>query len=179
MSRIGKKPILIPEGIEIKIEKNEIKVKGPKGVLEVSFSPLISVQKKDKEIIVSAEKKSAGALWGLTRASIQNMIEGVAKGFEKQLEIQGVGYKCAVQGKKLILNIGFSHPVELEVPQDLDVATEKNIITVKGIDKQKVGQFAAKIREKRPPEPYKGKGIRYVGEKVKIKEGKKAVTATA
>lgn len=179
MSRIGRKPISIPEGVEVEVEKNEIKVKGPKGVLSFSFSPYVTVEQKDKEVLVSVEKKSSSALWGLTRALIQNMIEGVVKGFEKQLEIQGVGYKCSVQGKKLVLNVGFSHPVELDIPQDLNLSTEKNIITVKGIDKQKVGQFAAKIRGKRPPEPYKGKGIRYLGEKVRQKEGKKAAVASA
>ena len=179
MSRIGKKPIQIESGVEVNIEKNDIKIKGPKGELKFKFSDEISVEKKDQEIIVTPKKKlkTTPAMWGLTRALIQNMIIGVTQGFEKKLEIQGVGYKAAIQGENIRLDVGFSHPVEFKVPSSLKVEVNKEGITISGINKQEVGQFAAKIRATRPPEPYKGKGIRYKGEKVRRKEGKKAATA--
>jgi len=182
MSRIGKKPILIPENVEVKIENHQVLIKGPKGEISQEISPEISVEKKeDKIIIVSPKRKTkkTPALWGLTRALLQNHVIGVTQGFEKQLEIRGIGYKASLEGEKTLkLEVGFSHPVKLEIPADLNVSIEKNIIKVSGIDKQKVGEFAAKIRKVRPPEPYKGKGIRYVGEKVRKKEGKKAAATT-
>jgi len=181
MSRIGRKPILIPKEVEIKIEKGRVDVKGPKGELSLGIPEEISVKKEEDKIIVSLKRrtKKSPALWGLIRALLQNNIIGVSQGFEKRLEIRGVGYKASLpKPETLILEMGFSHPVEMQVPSGLSVAIEKNIIVVSGINKQEVGEFSAKIRRVRPPEPYKGKGIRYLGEKVRMKEGKKA-TATS
>ncbi len=180
MSRIGKKPITIPEGIEVGIKDNKITVKGPKGSLDLVFDPKILVEKKKEEILVSILKpdqkqKKPRALWGLTRSLINNNVIGVSKGFKKELEIQGVGYRASIQDQKLILELGFSHSIEYEIPEGIKVKIEKNIISVSGIDKQKVGQVAAEIRSFRKPEPYKGKGIRYLGEQVRRKVGKKAV----
>ncbi len=183
MSRIGKQPISIPDGVEIKIEGKEITVKGPKGELKRIVCPEIEAEKKDKEIIVSIKKglpandKKAKSLWGLTRTLIYNMVEGVVKGHEKKLEIQGVGYRANMEGENLVLLVGFSHPVNIKKPEGINFIVEKNIITISGIDKELVGQTAAKIRKVKKPEPYKGKGIRYVGEIVRIKVGKKAVGA--
>ena len=183
MSRIGKKPILIPEGIEVKIEGNKITVKGPKGELQREIRPEIKFEIKDKEIFVlpKIETKKTKALWGTTRALLSNMIKGVKEGFEKKLEIEGLGYKATVEvsntgGSSLILSVGFSHQVKIKVPISIKFSVEKNIITVSGIDRELVGQIAAKIRKVRPPEPYKGKGIRYVGEVIRRKAGKKVVT---
>lgn len=174
MSRIGKQPIEIPEGVKVKIEDNFIIVKGPKGGLKRELPKEINVEVKAKQIIVNSKDKS---LWGLWRTLIANMIEGVKQGFEKKLEIVGVGYRAKVEDNKLILNLGFSHPVEVEIPKGIEAKVEKNIITILGIDKQLVGQIAAYIRTQKKPEPYKGKGIRYLDEEVKIKPGKKAVAA--
>lgn len=179
MSRIGKKPILIPDTVEVKINKQDIAVKGPKGELALKIEPEIKAEQKDKNIIVSPQKtsKNTNAFWGLFRTLISNMIEGVENGYKKSLEIQGVGYKANLEEKDLVLEIGFSHSVKIPCPENIEFAVEKNIISVSGIDKGKVGQTAATIRAIRPPEPYKGKGIRYVGEYVRRKEGKKAATA--
>jgi large subunit ribosomal protein L6 len=179
MSKIGKKPIQIPEGVEIKIEERVVKVKGPKGELSLEIRPEIGINIKDNQIEVFPKNKTkqTKALWGTTRSLINNLVEGVTKGFQKQLEIQGIGYKANLEGRDLILEVGFSHPVRMKIPQGLEVSVSKNIITVTGIDKQLVGEFAAQIRKVRPPEPYKGKGIRYLGEKIKLKPGKKAVGA--
>ena len=179
MSRIGKKTAAVPEGVEIKIEKRQVFVKGPKGTLVFEFHPDIKVILEEKELRVENTKKTkaAGALWGLTRVLISNMIEGVTKGYEKQLELQGVGYRMVVKGKKLDMALGFSHPVEVDIPEGLEAKIEKNILTISGIDKQKVGQFAASVRALKKVEPYKGKGFRYVGEIVRKKAGKKAVAA--
>lgn len=179
MSRIGKKTISVPEGVEVKIEKRRVFVKGPKGTLDFEFHPDMKVILEEKEMRVenSRNAKAARALWGLTRVLISNMIEGVTKGYEKQLELQGVGYRMAVQGKKLTMALGFSHPVEVDVAEGLEAKIEKNILTVSGIDKQKVGQFAASVRSLKKVEPYKGKGFRYVGEIVRKKAGKKATAA--
>ena len=177
MSRIGKKPIVIPDGVTATIKDREIEVKGPKGTLSYDFGYEVEVSVSDKEIVV--EKKTntrlAQDLWGTIRALIQNMIVGVTEGFKKELELHGVGYKMALQGKKLVLNLGFSHPIEVEVPEGLTVNIEKNNLTVEGTDKQSVGQFAAEIRAFRKVEPYKGKGFRYVDEQFIKKEGKRAV----
>jgi len=181
MSRIGKKPIEIPEGVDVKIEDNEITVKGPKGELKREIRPEVAVELREKELIFSiksdspAGEKKAKAFWGLTRTLIFNMIEGVTDGHEKRLEIQGVGYKANLEGENLILIVGYSHPVKIEKPEGISFAIEKNIIIISGRDKELVGQTAAKIRKVRKPEPYKGKGIRYVGEYVRKKVGKKAV----
>ena len=157
MSRIGRKPIEIPEGVEVKISGNKISVKGPKGSLDFDFHDDIEAKNSEKEIQVTArrETKQSWALWGLTRMLIANMIQGATKGFEKKLELQGVGYRMATQGKKLNLALGFSHPVEVEVPEGLEARVEKNTLTISGIDKQKVGQFAASIRALKKVEPYK------------------------
>ena len=177
MSRIGKKPIQILDGVEIKIEDKEMTVKGPKGELNIKIVPEVLVKKEGENIIVSIERdtKKAKALWGLTRSLIYNMVEGVVKGHEKKLEIQGIGYKATLEEEDLVLLIGFSHPVKIKKPENINFTIEKNIITISGVDKGLVGQTAAKIRKVRKPEPYKGKGIRYVGEIVRRKVGKKAV----
>lgn len=184
MSRIGKQPIIIPKGVEVKIADAQILVKGPRGELIQPIHPQIKLDLKDlsegqKELLVSPKGKSKNivALWGLFRALIFNMVKGVIEGFEKKLEIQGVGYRASLQGNNLVLAIGFSHPVEIEAPESIEFKVEKNIITVSGMDKQLVGQIAAKIRSQRKPEPYKGKGIRYLDEVVKIKAGKKAASS--
>jgi large subunit ribosomal protein L6 len=179
MSRIGKKPILIPESVEVKIEGRKVAVKGPKGELRREFRPEIKIEKKEKEIVISPAKegKKTRALWGLTRVLVANMIQGVVSGYQKKLEIQGVGYRTNLEGEDLVLELGFSHPVKIKKPEDVDFSLEKNIITVSGINKELVGQLAAKIRRVRPPEPYKGKGIRYLGEVVRKKAGKKAAAA--
>lgn len=185
MSRIGKKPILIPDNVEFKIEEQKATVKGPKGELSREIRPEIKVEIKEGKIFVSPKENAARkgakktkAFWGLTRALIMNMIEGVVNGYEKKLEISGIGYKAKVDGENLILQAGFTHSVDIKAVSGIKFLVEKNIITVSGIDKELVGQMAAKIRAVRPVEPYKGKGIKYVGEVIKRKLGKKAV-ATA
>lgn len=181
MSRIGKKPIEIPNNIEIDIIGNHINIKGEKGQLDYDFNSRINVKKDQNFIIVerSGNDKINKSLHGLTRKLISNMIDGVTRGFEKKLEIIGVGYRVQLAGEKLVINVGYSHPVEVIPPQGIKFSVEKNTILVKGIDKQLVGEVAAKIRKIRKPEPYKGKGIRYIGELVKLKPGKAAKTATA
>lgn len=188
MSRIGKQPIKIPENVEIKIEGKFIIVKGVKGELQQALSDKIKVEIKDHEIIFSPAsplenisgltRKRVMAMWGTLRMLVYNMIEGATEGFTKKVELHGVGYRANLEGKKLILSLGFSHPVEIPMPEGIEFKIEKNIIAISGIDKQLVGQVAAGIREKRKPEPYKGKGIRYVGEIVRRKAGKKAIATT-
>jgi large subunit ribosomal protein L6 len=179
MSRIGKQPIQIPEGVQIEVKDGEIKVKGPKGELSFEIKPEINIEIEGNQlkVVPKTETKKTKALWGLTRSIIFNLVEGVTKGFKKQLEIRGIGYKATLDGDNLILDVGFSHPVKIKKPEGIEFSVERNIITVSGIDKQLVGEIAARIRKVRPPEPYKGKGIRYLGEKVRTKLGKKAVTA--
>lgn len=176
MSRIGKQPITIPSGVELKVsENNLVTVKGPKGELSEQINPDIKVNINDNIITVErpSDKKNHRALHGLSRALIANMMEGVTKGYEKKLQINGVGYRAQKKGKVLNLQLGFSHPVDMEDPEGITVETPSQTeIIVKGINKQAVGNYAAKIRELRPPEPYKGKGIRYVDEYVRRKEGK-------
>ena len=178
MSRIGQKLINIPEGVDIKISPGEVRVKGPRGELAEKIHPHVEVSQKEGQISITVKNPQdhqQKALWGLTRALVANMIQGVTEGYEKKLEFQGVGYRVALQGNKLVLSLGFSHPIELEAPEGIEFQVDKNIITVSGLDKQLVGQIAAKIRDLRKPEPYKGKGIRYLGEAVRRKAGKKAV----
>ena len=177
MSRIGKKPILIPEGVEVKIEEQKIFVKGPKGELQREIRPEIKVEIKDKEVILTPqiESKKTPAFWGTSQVLISNMIFGVKDGYEKKLEMIGVGFKAVLEGENLTLNLGFSHPVKIKAPEGIKLSVEKNIITVSGIDKELVAQTAANIRKTKKPEPYKGKGIRYLGEQVRRKVGKKAV----
>ena len=176
MSRIGKKVIVIPQGVEMKLDANVVKVSGPKGSLEFIHNHEVTIH--IAEGTVSVEKtggsKKASAIWGTTTKILSNLINGVTTGFQKQLELNGVGFRMAVSGKKITLALGFSHPVEVSVPEDLDVKIEGNIMTISGTDKQKVGQLAAEIRDLKPVEPYKGKGFKYVGEVVRRKEGKKA-----
>jgi len=175
MSKIGRKPINIPDGVEIKIDGDVLKVKGPKGELEIKITPGIKVEQKDNILEISRAKEDIETrLWGLERALLNNLIVGVSEGFDKKLEINGVGYRASVSGKKINLELGFSHPIEMEIPEGLEVKVQKNLVTVSGIDRQKVGQFAANIRSHRPPEPYKGKGIKYIDEQIIRKEGKKA-----
>jgi large subunit ribosomal protein L6 len=179
MSKIGKQPIDIPAGVDVKMDGAFVVVKGPKGELRQEILPEIKVEIEENKIIVSPknDERKTGALWGLTRALLSNLVKGVNDGFEKRLEIQGVGFKVSLQGSKLVFSLGFSHPVEVETPQGISFAVEKNIIIISGIDKALVGQTAANIRALKKPEPYKGKGIRYQGEVVKRKAGKKAATA--
>ena len=179
MSRVGKKPILIPENVEVKIEGQKVIIKGPKGELSREIRPEIKVEVKGNQIFVfpKEETKKTKAFWGLTRTLLANMIKGVTEGYEKKLEIEGLGFKALVEGEDLKLLVGFTHPVAIKAPQDIKFSVEKNVITVSGIDKEKVGLVAATIRKVKPPEPYKGKGIRYQGEIVRRKVGKKVVTA--
>jgi len=178
MSRIGRKPIEILKGVEVKVEDNTGFVKGPKGELQKEVPLEIKIEIKDDKIFVSPQKetKRTKAFWGLFRTLIFNMIKGVIDGYEKKLEIHGVGYKANLEGEDLVLLVGFSHPVKIDRVEGIGFSVEKNIITISGIDKQLVGQVAAKIRKVRPPEPYKGKGIRYLGEEVRRKAGKKVAT---
>lgn len=176
MSRIGLKPIEIPEGVEVKLDDNNyMEVKGPKGQLEQKLSRDMKIDIKDNVINVNrpTDNKKHKSIHGLTRTLIDNMIVGVTKGYEKALEIVGVGYRAQKQGKKLVLNLGFSHPVEMEDPEGIETEVPSNTkIIIRGIDKQQVGNYAAVIRDLRKPEPYKGKGVRYVDEHVRRKEGK-------
>jgi len=176
MSKIGKQPINVPVGITISVnEDNEVIVKGPKGELTRKIDSKVSIEIKDNLVLVSVKNntKKYYAIWGLSRMLIANMIEGTQKGFEKKLEIQGVGYKVIQKGNDLELSLGFSHLIKFKAPEGIEFSIEKNVITVTGIDKQLVGQIAAEIRSKKKPEPYKGKGVRYLGEQVRRKVGKK------
>ncbi|NLY67077.1 MAG: 50S ribosomal protein L6 [Tissierellia bacterium] len=176
MSRIGLKPIEIPSGVEVKIDENNlVEVKGPKGSLKEKFDPKLDIKIEDNIITVNRpdETKKYRSLHGLTRTLIQNMIVGVTEGYSKTLEIVGTGYRAQKQGKKLVLNLGYSHPIEMEDPEGIEVEVPSQTqIIVKGIDKQLVGNYAAKIRDLRKPEPYKGKGIRYADEVIRRKVGK-------
>ena len=176
MSRIGKMPIAVPAGVTVDIaENNKVTVKGPKGTLERVLPAEMEIKREGEEIIVSRpnDLKKMKSLHGLTRTLINNMVVGVTDGYAKELEVNGVGYRAQKKGKTLVLSLGYSHPVEMEDPDDLEVIVEgQNKIIVKGIDKEKVGQYAAEIREKRSPEPYKGKGIKYADEVIRRKVGK-------
>ena len=175
MSRIGRMPIAIPAGVTVDIaENNRVTVKGPKGQLERVLPSEMEIKKEGEEVIVSRpnDLKKMKSLHGLTRTLIYNMVVGVTEGYQKVLEVNGVGYRAAKAGKKLTLSLGYSHPVELVDPEGLETVVEGNKITVKGIDKEKVGQYAAEIRDKRRPEPYKGKGIKYADEVIRRKVGK-------
>ncbi|MBU0597949.1 50S ribosomal protein L6 [Patescibacteria group bacterium] len=181
MARIGKKPVSIPADVEVKINNQFISVKGPKGSLERNFHHRTIFEQKGDEIHVSVRKpneKRSREIWGTTRVLLANMVLGVTKGFEKKLEINGVGFRASITGKKLVLNVGFSHSVEFIIPENIEAKVEKNIISVAGIDKQVVGEVAAQIREIKKPEPYKGKGIKYVDEVIRRKAGK-VVKSTA
>ena len=175
MSRIGRKPIAIPAGVTVTVDGNNVTVTGPKGTLNSTVNPAMNVAVEGATVVVSRPDDEAKnrSLHGLTRTLISNMVEGVTNGFTKELEVLGVGYRVAKQGKDLVMNLGYSHQVIMSENDDIKIEVpDPNKIKIIGIDKQKVGQFAAEVREKRPPEPYKGKGIRYVGEYVIRKEGK-------
>ena len=174
MSRVGKQPIEILKGVEVKIEGQTITVKGPKGELLRDFRSEVQVEQKENELIVSSNDS---ALWGTTRSNIANMVRGVVEGYEKKLELEGIGYRAAIEGDTVVLNVGFSHTVQIKIPDGLNCAVDKNKIVVSGINKEKVGELAAKIRKVKPAEPYKGKGFRYEGEIVRRKLGKRAVGA--
>jgi large subunit ribosomal protein L6 len=181
VSRIGRLPVTIPSGVEVKAIGTELSVKGPNGELKRSFSPIITIEMDGNQVVVtrSTDEPSVRALHGTTRALIQNMVTGVSTGFSRIMEIQGVGYRAELDGQKLVLYVGYSHPVVIEPPQGIrfEVETKTRILKVIGFDKEAVGQMAADIRKIRPPEPYKGKGIRYQNEIVRRKAGKSAKTA--
>ena len=175
MSRIGRMPVAVPAGVDVKIDGPVVTVKGPKGTLTKEFNHLMKISQEGSELIVSRpdDENLSKSLHGLTRTLLHNMIVGVTEGFKKELEINGVGFRCEKQGKKVIMNLGFSHKVEVEDTDDIKLEVpQPNKIIVTGIDKQKVGQAASEIRGKRPPEPYKGKGIKYADEVIRRKEGK-------
>lgn len=176
MSRIGKLPIPIPQGVSVKINKNLVVVKGPKGELQRDFPPEIDLKEEDGQIIATrnSDHRTHRAKHGLTRSLLNNMVVGVSTGFRRELYIEGVGYRAALEGKKLVLNLGYSHPVVFDPPEGISFEVDKSgrALVVAGIDKEIVGEIAARIRRKRPPEPYKGKGIRYVGERIRRKAGK-------
>jgi len=180
MSRIGKKTIEIPQGVKVEISEKEIRVSGPKGELKQFIHPEIKIEEKDGKIFVAPKtelSKKGRGLWGLYRALVANMVEGVSKGFEKKLEIEGVGFKAAVDGEGLTLNLGFTNPVKIKKPEGITFLVEKNVITVSGASKEAVGEVSALIRKQKKAEPYKGKGIKYQGEKIRRKEGKKVVAS--
>jgi large subunit ribosomal protein L6 len=176
MSRIGKKPVPLPKGVTATVEGQTVKVKGPKGELKVTLVDEVDVKLEGEELIVSPREgfDRARAMWGLSRTLVNNLVVGVTEGFTEKLEINGVGYRAAVQGKNLNLQLGFSHDVAYPIPAGIQIVTEKpTSIAISGIDKQLVGQVAAEIRSYRPPEPYKGKGVKYADERILRKEGKK------
>jgi len=175
MSRIGRQPVVVPAGITVTIaDNNHVTVKGPKGTLERVLPKEMEIKQEEGQVVVTRpnDLKKMKSLHGLTRTLIQNMVIGVNEGYAKQLEVNGVGYKVQKQGKKLVLSLGYSHPVEMEDPEGLESVVEGNKITIKGINKEQVGQYAAEIRDKRRPEPYKGKGIKYADEVIRRKVGK-------
>ena len=178
MSKIGKLPVSIPQGVKAETAEKEVKISGPKGSLVVGLPRKIAVREKDGQLILTTERKSkqGRSNWGSTRAHIANAVKGVSEGFKKQLELVGAGFRAEVTGKTLTLLIGFSHPVKFEAPEGIMFSVEKLVITVEGVDKELVGQTAANIRAVKPPEPYKGKGIKYIDEVVRRKAGKAAKT---
>ena len=182
MSRIGKLPIIIPPSVMLSVDGQQVEVKGPNGQLSLRLHDHVSLQQHDHQVTVSVKSPAAQqdrALWGLSRMLIFNMVTGVTTGYKKQLEIHGVGFRAQVSGQQLVLNLGFSHPVEFPIPAGITVTIEKNVVTISGIDKQLVGETAAKIRALKKPEPYKGKGIRYVDEVIRRKAGKVVKAAGA
>jgi large subunit ribosomal protein L6 len=182
MSRIGKLPIPIPDGVTITIDQAGVAVKGPKGTLNFAVPSRVMVNQADNQILVTVKNpdlQDDRALWGLVRMMVANMVTGVTAGFTKKLEINGVGYRAAVTGKNVTLNVGYSHPVEFAIPDGIEITVEKNVVSISGIDKQLVGETAAKIRSIRKPEPYKGKGIKYSDEVIRRKAGKVVKAAGA
>jgi len=190
MSRVGKKPILIPDGVEVKVQGNKVTVKGQKGEISKDFQPEINIEIKEGKVFVfprketSESKKMPGrkaklvkSLWGMSRMMIENMVKGVVEDFEKKLEIEGVGFKAEVVGQEIVLSVGYSKPVNIKIPDGLKVSVQKNVIAISGMEKDLIGQFASTLRKIKPAEPYKGKGLKYEGEKIRRKVGKKVVTA--
>jgi large subunit ribosomal protein L6 len=176
MSRLGKQPVAIPSGVEVSLTDNTLTVKGPKATLARPVKTDVDIKVEGNEVTLTPGKTDAAkALWGTYAAHLRNMITGVTEGFTKVLEIEGVGYRAEVKGKELVLNVGFSHPVSLEIPEGISAEVQKNVITLTGSDVEQLGQFAANVRKVKKPEPYKGKGIRYQGEYIIRKQGKKAV----
>ena len=180
MSRVGKKPILIPSGVQIEIDGSKVTAKGPKGETSRQYSFEMKITQDNGKVIVAPidERKELEPIWGTTRALLNNMIEGVNVGFEKKLQVEGLGFKVALSGNVLDLQVGFTNPVKVEAPEGVKFSVEKNIITVSGIDLEKVSLLASQIKKIRKPEPYKGAGIRYLGEQIRRKVGKKAVATT-
>ncbi len=179
MSRIGKQIIVIPQGVDVVIDGSVLILKGPKGELRHAIAPSVNIEKQDEGLVITSNDVDRNDIWGLTRALIANKIKGVSEGFQKTLEFTGVGYKAQVKGVDLELNLGFSHPITIPAPEGITFKAEKNSIQITGTDKEKIGHVAANIRKLRPPEPYKGSGIRYAGEVIRRKAGKKAATAGA
>lgn len=179
MSKIGQLPVEIPSGVTVTIDGNSLTVVGPKGTLNFNFSKELDIKVEESKVVVGIKKESkfARSVWGTTRMLIANNIKGVTEGWKKQLELVGTGYRSEVQGNTLVLTVGYSHPVKIEAPAGITFKVEKSVINVDGIDKQVVGQVAADIRSSRPPEPYKGKGVKYVGEVIRRKAGKAAKAA--
>lgn len=177
MSRLGKQPVTLPTGVEVTADATTLTVKGPKGTLTRRLHPAVSVSVENGTATVVPNQKyeAAAAMWGTFAAHLNNMVHGVTQGFEKKLQIEGVGYRAELKGRTLVLSMGYSHPVEMPVPEGIEALVEKNIITLTGADNEVLGQFAADVRAVKKPEPYKGKGIRYVGEYIIRKQGKKAV----
>lgn len=176
MSKIGKLPITLPSNVEMQMENHSVKVTGPKGTLSAKFARSVNIEQKEKEITLSIKKedKLTKSLFGTTRALLANMVKGVSEGWSKKMELVGTGYRAEVQGKNLVLNVGFSQPVKIEAPEGISFKVEKSDVTIEGINKELVGLIAARIRAVRPPEPYQGKGIRYKDEVIKKKAGKAA-----
>jgi len=182
MSRIGKKPIIIPAGVTVKVAGQQVDVSGPKGSLVGHVHTQVAIKQEGQTLLLTVpepDNNSQRSLWGLSRTLVNNMVVGVTEGYKKQLEINGIGFKAAVQGKDLLLNVGFSHPVVYKAPDGINIAVEKNVISISGIDKQLVGQSAAEIRAIKKPEPYKGKGIKYSDEVIRRKPGKVVKAAGA
>lgn len=178
MSRIGKTPIEIPAGTEVSVADGMVAVKGKGGELKKEIHNAVTISVQDGQVVVAPvnDSRLATSLWGTFASHVKNMVSGVNEPFVKKLVVEGVGYKADVSGNKIVLNVGFSHPVEIEIPEGITATVEKNEITISGIDKESVGQFAAQVRAKKKPEPYKGKGIRYDNEVVRRKQGKRSVT---
>jgi len=175
MSRLGKQPVAIPQGVTVDFKENTLKISGPKGSLEREIKKDVNLKVENNSIILEPTNSvNAKALWGTYAAHVRNMLKGVTEGFTKILDVEGVGYRSEVKGKDLVLSMGFSHPVVLEIPEGILAVVEKNTITLTGVNKDTLGQFSANVRKVRPPEPYKGKGIRYRGEYIIRKQGKKA-----
>jgi large subunit ribosomal protein L6 len=178
MSRIGAKPVQVPSGVTVQPEGEAMVVKGPKGTLRVPVPPGITIEKKDGHYVVKRERSEQAALHGLARSLLANAVRGVVQGFERHLDIVGIGYRAEVKGKSVLFTLGYSHPIELPIPEGLTITVEKQThLVVSGADKQRVGQVAAEIRGLRPPDPYKNKGVRYTGERLKKKVGKAAAAA--